>query len=46
MRLLFSEQAWEDDLFWQAHDAKTLERRLICRVVDGTLHVAQCRFHY
>ena len=26
MRLLFSEQAWEDYLFWQAHDAKTLER--------------------
>lgn len=26
MRLLFSEQAWEDDLFWQAHHDKTLER--------------------
>lgn len=26
MRLLFSEQAWEDYLFWQAHDRKTLER--------------------
>jgi toxin YoeB len=26
MRLLFSEQAWEDYLWWQAHDAKTLER--------------------
>jgi toxin YoeB len=26
MRLLFSEQAWDDYLWWQAHDAKTLER--------------------
>lgn len=26
MRLLFSEQAWQDDLFWQATDAKVLER--------------------
>ncbi len=26
MRLMFSEQAWEDYLFWQAHDRKTLER--------------------
>jgi toxin YoeB len=26
MRLLFSEQGWEDYLWWQAHDRKTLER--------------------
>jgi toxin YoeB len=26
MRLLFSEQGWEDYLWWQAHDQKTLER--------------------
>ena len=26
MKLLFSERAWEDYLFWQAHDRTTLER--------------------
>jgi len=26
VRLIFSEQAWEDCLHWQAHDAKLLER--------------------
>ncbi len=84
MRLLFSEQAWEDYLWWQDHDRKTLERinalikdacrspfqgigkpeplrgdlsgwwsrritqehRLVCRALDGMLHIAQCRYHY
>lgn len=26
MKLVFAEQAWEDYLYWQARDAKTLER--------------------
>jgi toxin YoeB len=26
MRLIFSEQAWEDYLFWQEHDPKVLKR--------------------
>lgn len=26
MKLIFSERAWEDYLYWQAHDAKLLER--------------------
>jgi toxin YoeB len=26
MKLIFSEQAWEDYLYWQAHDQKLLER--------------------
>lgn len=26
MKLVFSEQAWEDYLYWQAHDRKLLER--------------------
>ena len=26
MRLVFADQAWEDDLHWQAADANTLER--------------------
>ncbi len=26
MKLIFSEQAWEDDLYWQRHDRKLLQR--------------------
>ena len=26
MKLIFSEQAWEDDLHWQRHDRKLLQR--------------------
>jgi toxin YoeB len=26
MKLIFSEQAWEDYLYWEAHDRKLLER--------------------
>lgn len=26
MRLLFSDRAWDDYLWWQIHDRKTLER--------------------
>ena len=26
MRLVFSEDAWDDYLYWQAHDRKTLKR--------------------
>lgn len=26
MKLIFSEQAWEDYLYWQTQDAKTLKR--------------------
>lgn len=26
MRLIFSEQAWEDVLYWQRHDRKLLQR--------------------
>jgi len=84
MKLLFSERAWEDYLYWQAQDEKILERlntlirdasrapfqgigkpgllrgdlsgwwsrritqehRLVYRVADGTLQIAQCRYHY
>jgi toxin YoeB len=35
MNLVFSPQAWEDYLYWQAHDRKKLERinRLIAEIV-------------
>lgn len=84
MKLVFSEQAWDDYLYWQVHDRKlvekvsglvkecmrtpfsgsgkpeplrgplsgwwsrrlTLEHRLVYRVADDTLQIAQCRYHY
>lgn len=84
MKLLFSERAWEDYLYWQAQDEKILERlntlireasrtpfqgigkpeplrgdlsgwwsrritqehRLVYRVQDSALQIAQCRYHY
>lgn len=41
MRLLFSDRAWDDYLWWQAHDRKTLERintlikDAICHPLEG-----------
>lgn len=26
MKLVFAEQAWEDDLYWQKHDPRVLAR--------------------
>jgi len=84
VKLVFSETAWDDYLYWQAHDRKllvrlndliqectrtpfagtgkpeplrgplsgwwsrrlTLEHRLVYRVFDDALHIAQCRYHY
>jgi len=84
MKLIFSEQAWDDYLFWQKNDRKTLERintlireiqrqpfagigkpeplkhalagywsrrindehRLIYKVSDAGLLIAQLRYHY
>lgn len=84
MKLVFSEQAWADYLYWQTQDKKTLERinalikecartpfaglgkpeplrgdlrgwwsrridrehRLVYRMQDGALQIAQCRYHY
>jgi len=84
VNLLFSSQAWEDYLYWQSTDRKTLKRinalieavvrepfegigkpeplrhelagwwsrrideehRLVYRVEDETVFVAQCRYHY
>lgn len=84
MKLLFSEQGWEDYLYWQEHDRKlgervntlikecrrtpfagigkpeplrgslsgwwsrrvTQEHRLVYRVQDDQLLIAQCRYHY
>ena len=84
MTLVFSEQAWEDYLYWQKTDRKLVQRinalvkeitriphegtgkpeplkhalsgywsrrindehRIVYKVVDGDLFVAQLRYHY
>lgn len=84
MKLIFSEQAWEDYLYWQKTDKKMLERinalikditrspfegigkpeplrnalsgywsrrindehRIVYKVSDGALLIAQLRYHY
>ncbi len=84
MKIVFSETAWEDYLYWQAQDKKllarlnalikecartpfagtgkpeplrgalsgwwsrrlTLEHRLVYRISDDALQIAQCRYHY
>ena len=84
MKLIFSEQAWEDYLYWQKTDEKLLERintlikdtsrspfegigkpeplknalsgywsrrindehRIVYKISDGSMLIAQLRFHY
>jgi toxin YoeB len=84
VRLIFSEQAWEDYLYWQKTDRKLLERintlvkdasrspfegvgkpeplknalsgywsrrineehRMVYKIVDGSMLIAQLRYHY
>jgi toxin YoeB len=84
VKLIFSEEAWEDYLYWQKHDKKIVERinklireaardpfsgmgkpeplkhalsgywsrriteehRLVYKLNDGALLIAQLRYHY
>ena len=84
MKIIFSELAWEDYLYWQANDLRCLERihliikevcrtpfqgigkpealkhvlkgywsrrinsehRFVYRIMDGSLFIAQMRYHY
>lgn len=84
MRLIFSDAAWEDYLYWQAHDFKLLKRintlikevqrdpfkgigkpeplrhglagywsrrindehRMVYKLLDDALLIAQLRYHY
>jgi toxin YoeB len=84
MKLIFSEQAWDDYLYWQKTDKKLLERinaiikdisrspfegigkpeplknalsgywsrrindehRIVYKISDGAMLIAQLRFHY
>jgi len=84
MRIIFQERAWEDYLYWQTQDKKTLKKinrliddierngndgighpealkyelsgfwsrgideknRLVYRIENGILEIAECRTHY
>jgi toxin YoeB len=75
VKLIFSEQVWEDYLYWQKTDTKILERvnvlvketsrqpftgigkpeplkhalaehRFVYKVTEGSLLIAQLRYHY
>jgi len=84
MKLIFSEQSWEDYLYWQKSDKKLLHRindlikdvqrnkyqgigkpeplrnnlsgwwsrrinsehRLVYKIEDNSIFIAQCRYHY
>lgn len=84
MNLLWAKTAWEDYLYWQETDKKTLKRinsllqeimrhpftgigdpeplrhnwtgywsrridrehRLVYKIKDNEIHIAQCRYHY
>jgi len=84
VKLVFAEGAWEDYLFWQGSDRKTLDRintliketcrspfkgigkpeplkhalagywsrrindehRMVYKIADGSLFIAQLRYHY
>ena len=84
MKLIFSEQAWEDYLYWQKVDKKLVQRinelikeitrtphsgigkpeplkhalagywsrrindehRIVYRIADGSVSIAQLRYHY
>jgi toxin YoeB len=84
VKLVFAEEAWDDYLYWQKHDRRTLERinslikatlrepftgvgkpeplkhalsgygsrritdehRMVYRVDNGALWIAQLRYHY
>ena len=55
MNLLWTNEAWEDYLYWQKYDQGVLvritgEHRLVYRVIGiGTsqqIEISQCRYHY
>ena len=57
MRKIWSDKAWNDYLYWQNQDKKTVRRinlfikdddtnRIVYRIEKGNLEIAQCRIHY
>ena len=50
---IWSDDAWEDYLYWQTQDKKTLKRinqlvkdRLVYHLEDGCIYISHCRGHY
>ncbi len=45
--LLFQNKAWEDYLYWQSLDKKTIKRinafRLVYRINNGVIEILSCR---
>ena len=58
MEKIWSDDAWDDYIYWQGQDKKTLKyrdgysrridekNRIVYDVVDGKLHIVSCRDHY
>ncbi|PFG08710.1 MULTISPECIES: type II toxin-antitoxin system YoeB family toxin [unclassified Marinobacter] len=51
MKLIFSENAWENYLYWQKTDKKVLSRineedHMVYKVTDDALLIVQLRYHY
>jgi len=51
VKLIFSDHAWNDYLFWQKTDKKVLRRindehRFVYKVTEDAIHIAQLRYHY
>jgi len=50
-KLIFTEKAFEEYLYWQTQDKKTLRRivevnRLVYRVSEDNIEIYQCKGHY
>ena len=45
MRKVWSDEAWEDYMYWQTQDRKTL-RKINELIKDDELLIASCREHY
>ena len=48
MNKVWTDEAWEDYIYWQTQDKKTLRRInwLVYRIENGQIEIAQCRAHY
>jgi Txe/YoeB family toxin of Txe-Axe toxin-antitoxin module len=44
-RIIFAEKAWEDYLFWQKTDKKTL-KRINTLLKNESIEILQCKGHY
>ena len=45
---IWSDDAWNDYLYWQTQDKKTINEkdRLVYHIEDGRIYIAACRGHY